>query len=241
MLAQEKYHNDPLGYALMDYMKGLRDKRITVFSHLTEVEYLAVDYLMRGFDEMPGVEQKALEECRGKVLDVGAGSGSHALELQKRGFSVDAIDISAGAVEAMTFRGVDQAAVQDFFTIQKGGYGTLLMLMNGVGIAGDIEGLKRLLQHSRKCLAPDGQLLLDSSDITYMYVEDDNSLRLELGKEYYGVVNYRMEYRGVAGTKFKWLFVDFDTLWHKALKAGFNCEMLAEESSFHYLARLTLK
>ncbi|MCF8304160.1 MAG: methyltransferase domain-containing protein [Bacteroidales bacterium] len=238
---QEKYRGDPLGYAMMDYVTGSEHHPITVYSNLTSVEYLPVEYLMRHFDQMPAIEQRALDECSGKVLDVGAGAGSHVLELQKRGFEVEAIDISAGAVEAMKLRGVKNASQKDFFRMMPGDYDTLLLLMNGIGIVGDIEGLRRFLEHAKKFLSNNGQILLDSSDITYMYIEDDNSLRVELSEAYYGIVYYRLEYKGVTSTKFKWLFIDFDTLWHKARNAGFHCEMLAEESNFHYLAKLTLK
>ena len=137
---------------------------------------------------MPELEVLALQQCRGSVLDVGAGAGCHALALQRRGLQVTALDISEGAVEAMQRQGVRQVLRQDIFQLKGAAYDTLLMLMNGIGIAGTLEGLERFLEHAKTLLRPGGQILLESSDILYMYEEEDGSVMLDRNAGYYGEV-----------------------------------------------------
>jgi SAM-dependent methyltransferase len=231
---------DPFGQALQDYVSGDREARITVHCSITEEDVMLVSHLFRNFEMLPWLELEALAACRGKILDVGAGAGSHALILQQQGKDVTALDISAGAVEVMKERGVQQVILADIFELQQPAFDTILMLMNGIGLAGTLDGLDRLLQHLKMLLNPGGQILLDSSDLLYMYTEDDGSVLLQLNGAYYGEVDYRLEYKGLAGEPFGWLFVDFQTLQDHALAQGYHCEMLAENDTDQYLARLVL-
>lgn len=230
---------DPMGQAIHDYFEKKSSNRLRVDSTITEDEEIEVSYLFREFNEMPMVEQEALQLCEGKVLDVGAGSGSHSLYLQQEGMDVKAIDLSELSVAVMQKRGVINAICADFFTIENKEYDTLLLLMNGVGIAGDLVGLEKLLTQSKKLLNKGGQILLDSSDIIYMFDESD-SFSTDPG-EYYGELQYQMSYDEIMGEPFYWLFVGFDLLMKYAYKHGFNCEMIHEGEHYDYLARLTIK
>ena len=233
---------DPLGLALRDYWHhGKADARITVHSSITGEEFIPAAYLFRDATTLPGLEQIALDSCRGKVLDAGAGAGSHALLLQERGLAVTALDLSPGAVALMRERGVADAQLVDLFAFHEGGYDTLLMLMNGIGIAGTLAGLDRLLEHAKTLLAPGGQLLCDSTDILYMFQEDDGSVWIDLNGDYYGEVTYQMEYEGAAGAPFGWLFVAPEILADHAEARGYTCEIVAADDNDQYLARLTLK
>lgn len=232
--------NDPLGQALLDYHNGDHSARITVHSNLAEDDLMNVAYLFRSLSQLPDREVLALGHCRGRVLDVGAGAGAHTLVLQERGVEVKAIDISGGAVEVMKARGVCSVEQVNVFRLKQGQFDTILMLMNGIGIVGDLAGLDAFLRHTKKILAPEGQLLVESSDILYMYEEEDGSVLLDLTGGYYGEVEYQMEYRGLPGDPFKWLFVDFHTLHDHAQSHGYSCERLAEDEQGHYLARLAL-
>ncbi|WP_242918194.1 class I SAM-dependent methyltransferase [Pontibacter liquoris] len=233
--------NDPMGAALLDFLRSGREAEIVVESNLAEEDVIPVPYLFRAWDEMPEIEQMALEACQGTVLDIGAGSGCHALALQERGLDVTALDVSAGAVEAMQQQGVKQVLRQDFFELKGQTYDTLLLLMNGVGIAGHLAGLERLLEHARTLLRPGGQLLLESTDILYMYEDEDGSVLLDLNAGYYGEVKYNMRYNDQESGWFNWLFVDAAILQDYAQKHGFETEVLYEGEAGNYLARLTLQ
>lgn len=233
-------NNDPIGAALLDYLEGAKNTQIRVESNITEDDVIPVPYLFRTEKEMPELEQLALNACQGEVLDVGAGAGCHSLVLQKRGLSVKAIDVSEGAVEAMRRQGVQQVRQQNFYQLQGEQYDTLLLLMNGIGIAGTLTGLERLLQHSRKLLRPGGQILLESSDILYMFEEEDGSVLLDLNAAYYGEVNYNMTYGSHESGWFNWLFIDPELLEEYATAQGFALEVLWEGEAGNYLARLKL-
>ncbi|MEJ8755713.1 class I SAM-dependent methyltransferase [Pontibacter sp. H259] len=233
--------NDPIGAAILDYMQGKKKGAITVSSNLTEDDIIPVDYLFRQEEEMPELETVALQECRGHVLDVGAGAGCHSLLLQERGLQVTAIDISEGAVEAMKKRGVQQVQLADVLTLKDQKYDTLLMLMNGIGIVGDLFGLYRFLVHAKTILNPGGQILLESSDILYMYEQEDGSVLLDLNAGYYGEVEYNMKYKTHESGKFKWLFIDAGLLEQYAEEHGFTMEVLYEGENGNYLAKLVFQ
>ena len=155
---------DPMGRAILDYYKKGKTDRLRVFSPMFEEDEIPLTTLFRSYKSMPSIEQKAIELTKGKTLDVGAGSGCHSLVLQKRGVAVTAIDISPLSVETMRARGVKNAVEQDFFTIKGQQYDTILMLMNGIGIIGTLERMPEFFHHLDKILAPNGQVLCDSSD-----------------------------------------------------------------------------
>lgn len=232
------YNNDPIGAAVLDYLAGEENAEITVESNLAEDDFIPVHYLFRNFEEMPEMEQYALKACKGKVLDVGAGAGCHALVLQESGFDVTALDVSAGAVEAMQKQGVQQVVHKSLFDME-GQYDTLLMLMNGVGIAGDLQGLDLLLEHARNLLKAGGQILLESSDILYMFEEEDGSVVLDLNAGYYGEVKYNMKYKDQESGWFNWLFIDPAILEDYAAKHNFSFEVMYEGDAGNYLAKLT--
>lgn len=231
--------NDVIGDALKDYLQGNRNAEINVHSDISEDSVIAVPYLFRKEVEMPALEREALKNCSGKVLDVGAGAGCHSLVLQGKGIAVSAIDTSAGAVEVMQKAGIDHVRNINFFELKNEQYNTILLLMNGIGIAGDLDGLNHLLEHAKTLLTDGGQIILDSSDLIYMYTEDDGSIWVDLNSEYYGVVNYQMSYKNALGEWFKWLFVDQDTLKSYAEKHGYQFEILMDGEHYDYLARLT--
>lgn len=235
-------HTDPIGAALQDFMQGKTDAEIIVESNLTENDIIPVSYLFRNWEEMPLLEQEAINACKGKILDVGAGAGSHTLLLQERKADVTALDISEGAIAVMKARGVNQLLQQDALTLKDQKYDTLLMLMNGIGIAGDLIGLYRFLGHARSSLLnPGGQILLESSDILYMYEDEDGSVLLDLNAGYYGEITYNMKYKDHESGSFKWLFIDAGLLEEYAEEQGFTCEILVEGEYGNFLAKLTLQ
>lgn len=240
-LKNKKQQNktDALGEALLDYLNDRNTENIKVISSISEDDELPLSYLFRTEEELPIIEKKALRLCKGKVLDVGAGSGIHSLILQKRELAVTSIDTSKGAVETMKKRGVINPLHKNFFALKNKKFDTLLLLMNGVGIAQTLDGLTPFLTHCKSLLSENGQILLDSSDIKYMFEEEDGSILLNLNGNYYGEVTYQMSYKNCKTPPFSWLFVDFDTLQNYASQIGLTCELIIEGNYFDYLARIT--
>lgn len=232
---------DVLGNALLDYVNGKREAVIQVHSDLTETEELAVVHFFRNLADMPALEQKALALCRGQVADLGAGAGSHALALQQRLTEVTAYDISAGACQVMKQRGVRQVVHADIGQLGSQQFDTILMLMNGIGLVGDLAGLDSFLQRIKKNLKPGGRVIADSSDISYMFYDEDGYLCLNLNDKYHGIVNYQMSYKGLYGAPFNWLFIDYPLLEEYAQDNGFECRLVEEDEHFHYLVELQLK
>ena len=230
-----------MGQAIADYFKNGIAGRLRVFSPDFDEDEIPVETLFRELDEMPAIEQKALEMAHGRILDVGAGSGCHSLELQKMGKTVKAIDISELSVEVMKESGVEDADVQDFFKIKDEQFDTILMLMNGAGIAGSIERLPEFFAQIKAILAPGGQVLLDSSDIRYVFEDEDGSLDIDLNGNYYGELEYQMQYKRIKGDTFPWLYIDFGTLRYHAEESGLEAELVQEGDHWDYLCKLTLK
>ena len=230
--------HDPFEQAFFDFLEGRQDATITVYNNKGDDEVMPVAYFFRHYGQMPPLEQMALDSCQGHVLDIGAGSGCHALHLQEKGLRVTALDIRPGFVEVMRRRGIRDAVLRDIRALKEGTYDTLLMLMNGIGFTADLDGLERFLRDAGNLLNPGGQILLDSSDLLYLYLDEEGNIELNLNDNYYGEVEYQVEYRGEKGLPFKWLFVDYTNLSFLAEQAGFRSELLFEDENFNYLARL---
>ena len=227
-----------MGRAIADYYKTQKANKLRVFSPMFEEDEIPLSTLFRKYEEMPEIERKALDMANGKTLDVGAGSGCHSLVLQEKGIDVTAIDISPLSVETMKERGVKKVIEQDFFTL-KGQYDTVLMLMNGIGIVGTLERLPRFFRQLDKILAPGGQLLCDSSDISYVFEDENGMIDIPNEMDYYGEHSFRMQYKDTIGEPFNWLYIDADTLREKAERCGYAVEVVAEGEHYDYLARIT--
>ena len=227
-----------MGRAIADYYKTQKANKLRVFSPMFEEDEIPLSTLFRKYEEMPEIERKALDMANGKTLDVGAGSGCHSLVLQEKGIDVTAIDISPLSVETMKERGVKKVIEQDFFAL-KGQYDTVLMLMNGIGIVGTLERLPRFFRQLDKILAPGGQLLCDSSDISYVFEDENGMIDIPNEMDYYGEHSFRMQYKDTIGEPFNWLYIDADTLREKAGRCGYAVEVVAEGEHCDYLARIT--
>lgn len=236
---------DPMGLAIADYAKNGSAGRLRVFSPQFEEDEIPIETLFREYEAMPDIEQKALQTAHGHVLDVGAGAGCHALALQDMGMEVTAIDISPLSVETMQRRGVKNAVLCDLFDISGHNpgktYDTVIMLMNGIGIVGKIEKLHGFFAYMKQILTPGGQLLVDSSDIHYVFENEDGSLDINLNTAYYGEMEYQIQYKHTKGEPFPWLYIDFTLLSNIAENNGFIADKILEGDHYDYLARITLR
>jgi SAM-dependent methyltransferase len=228
---------DIFGKALLDYQTGNFTENLITATNISDEDELPLAYLFRDFDDMPNLEQKALEVSKGNILDVGCGAGSHTLYLQNKGFSVKAIDISPRAVEVCKLRGINKAEQKSILK-ETETFDTILLLMNGTGIFQELKQTQKYLKHLKSLLKPNGQILIDSSDIKYMYEDDDGGFWMDLNAEYYGELDYYLSYKGETEKPMKWLYLDFETLSQECKKAGLTCEKIMDGEHFDYLARL---
>jgi 2-polyprenyl-3-methyl-5-hydroxy-6-metoxy-1,4-benzoquinol methylase len=230
---------DLFGKAILDYQTNNSPEDLITETNISEADVMSVSYLFRDFPEMPKLEQKALQLCKGKVLDVGCGAGSHALYLQNiKQLEVQAIDISANAVEACKLRGIKNVHIQNILDVQDEKFDTIVLLMNGTGIFGTLKETTKYLQKLKSLLNPDGQILIDSSDIIYMFDEDEDGAYLIPAGAYYGELVFTVSYKNETENNFPWLYLDYNTLQNAAHANGLNCELVTEGEHFDYLARL---
>lgn len=232
---------DPMGTAIADFYAKGQAAKLRVLSSMFDEDEIPVNQLFRSFDEMPSLEQTALRLAKGKILDCGAGSGCHALALQDMGKDVQAIDISLLSVEVMQKRGVREAFQINLFDenyLQK--FDTILMLMNGSGIIGKLENMSAFFTKMKQLLNPGGCIYMDSSDLRYLFEDEDGSFVLDLAGGYYGEVDFKMQYKQVKGEPFDWLYVDFQTLSFYAAENGFRAELVEEGEHYDYLACLKM-
>lgn len=228
---------DPMGLAIAEYWQTGHAERLRVFSPMFDEDEIPVSTLFRSVDQMPSIERRALELVRGTTLDVGAGAGCHSLALQARGIEVTAIDISPLAVKTMRQRGVQRVMRQDFFNVREQ-YDTILMLMNGIGIVGTVDRLPQFFGQLDRILAPGGQVLCDSSDICYVFEDEDGIIKLPDTPGYYGELEYRMQYRDTIGAPFPWLYLDPDTLIEQAARHGYHAQVVMQGPHYDYLCQI---
>ena len=232
---------DLMGRAIWDYYYQENPEDLQTETSISEMDDLPVSYLFRDYQEMNALEKKALDLSFGKVLDVGSGAGSHSLYLQnERKLEVTALDISPKSIEVCKARGVKNAICEDLLQFSEKDFDTILLLMNGTGIFQSLEHIDQYLQKLKSLVAENGQILLDSTDILYMYDQDEDGGVLVPATGYYGELDYYLHYKGESELPMKWLYLDFDTLENAAIANGFKIQKI-EQLGDSYLAQLTLK
>ncbi len=233
---------DLFGKAILDYQTNNSPEDLITETSISEADEMSVAYLFRNYSEMPKLEQKALQLAKGKVLDVGCGAGSHALELQnERKLDVTAIDISENAVKACQLRGIENVKVANILDLDsENKFDTILLLMNGTGIFGTLNETAKYLQKLKSLLNEGGQILIDSSDLIYMFDQDEDGAYSIPADGYYGELTFTVQYKGETEETFPWLYLDYNTLQNAALANDLQCELVAKGEHFDYLAKLSL-
>ena len=231
----------PLGEAIKDYHLGEWNTQLKVISSAEHDVFVPMSSFYRQGMNFPKLEKNAFRLCRGKVLDAGAGAGSHSLHLIQKGLDVTALDISESSVDVMKMRGIKSAICADLYhymPFEK--FDTVLMMMNGIGIAGDLDGLRKLLAHLKELIKPDGQIIFDSSDISYVTEASRAASSIQAPKpDYFGTTYYQLGHKGLLGEMYTWLFIDPKTMDRFAREAGFKMH-LEYQSEEHYLATLKI-
>ena len=235
---------DLFGKAILDFQTNNSPEDLVTETNISNADKMPVAYLFRSFAEMPTIEQKAMQLSKGKILDVGCGAGSHSLYLQEKSYEVTAIDISENAITTCQLRGLKNAKVQNVLEIDsdihQNKFDTILLLMNGTGIFETIEKTPQFLQKLKSLLNLNGQILIDSSDIIYMFDEGEDGSKWIPENGYYGELTFTIFYKNQTEIPFSWLYLDYNTLQNAAFDNGLQCELVMEGEHFDYLAKLTL-
>lgn len=232
---------DLIGTALLDYYHGNYSEDIITETNISEEDELPLPYLFRTFKEMPKIEKMALKSATGKILDVGCGAGSHSLYLQEKGLDVLGIDTSVGAIEVCKLRGLKNARHIDLLELKNEKFDTILLLMNGTGIFQNLENTSKHLVHLKSLLNPKGQILIDSSDLQYMYDPTEEGGILVPANRYYGELEFKMSYKGMESEYFEWLYLDEKLFENICSENNLNFEVIDRGENFDYLARITIE
>ena len=236
---------DLFGKAILDFQTNNSPEDLITETSISEEDEMSVEYLFRTYNEMPKLEQKALQLAKGKILDVGCGAGSHSLYLQnERNLEVYSIDISPNAIEACHLRGLKNTHVQNILEMDSDNpenkFDTILLLMNGTGIFGTLKETTPFLQKLKSLLNPDGQILIDSSDIIYMFDNDEDGGKWIPSNGYYGELTFTIRYKNEKEDEFPWLYLDYNTLQNAAFANGLKSDLILEGEHYDYLAKLAI-
>ena len=233
--------DDPIGRAVSDYHFHSINLPIIIHSDDFDDDTIETSYLFRTHKQMPDIEKKALKLCCGTILDVGACAGVHSVYLHEKGFDVTSLETSALCCEVLRDKKLSNVIQEDIFKFNNQKFDTILLLMNGTGIAGSLGGLEVLLHHLKTLLNPEGQILIDSSDLIYLFEQEDGSALIELSSDkYYGELTFQTEYKDWISHPFPWLYVDLNNLEDAIEKNQLKLDKVFKGQHYDYLARITL-
>ena len=80
---------------------------------------------------------------------------------------------------------------------------------------------------------------MDSSNLSYLFEDEAGSIVIDLAGDYYGEVDFQMQYKNVKGDSFDWLYIDFQTLSLYAAENGFTAKQLKEGKQYDNQAKLS--
>jgi len=159
--------SDVFGEALYGYLNGDSSTYSIIWRNNTHIDDIDTSVFFNSYLGWEDYEKNILlKNIKGKVLDIGAGAGRHALFLQKKGFDVQAIDNSPGAVQIMKIRGVKNVQLADMRDLPFPGnsFNSVLIMFSDLGIAGSIKDTKQLLKNLYKMTTEKGRIILALRD-----------------------------------------------------------------------------
>lgn len=232
---------DLFGKAILDFQTNNNPANIVTETSISEADEMNVSYLFRDYNEMPQLERTALNLAYGKILDIGCGAGSHSLYLQNvKKLEVKAIDISANAITTCKLRGIKNTENINMLDLQEEKFDTIILLMNGTGIFEKLSGISKYLSKLKSLLNLNGQILIDSSDLIYMYDDAEDGGKWIPDNGYYGEITFTITYNNEVEDTFPWLYLDYNTLQNACHANGLQCELIEEGENYDYLARLNI-
>lgn len=230
---------DSIGKAIWDYHTNNSPEDILVESDLVEDDFLPIKHIFRNYSDFPKLEVTAMKYCKGKILDVGAAAGPHAKYLVEQGFDVSTVEMSPLAhrylQEVLPLSTHYSTTIQSF---NIGEFDTILLLMNGIGLAGTFEEVTPFLTHVASLLNPGGSILCDSTDVQNVFEDEEGGLWVDLNANYYGEFKFNMKYKNAESGWFNWVYVDLKNLEKFANDAGLYLTLLDDDEN-SFLVQLT--
>ena len=219
-----------LGLALKDYFNGSQNGDLLVESDRAATEAYQMASFFASYTKWNPIEQQAIDKCQGHVLDIGAGAGRHALELQARGLEVTAVEPDGELAKLCISRGLKHIvhSTWQHCNALPTPPDTILLLMNGLGLAGYHDKLLYLARFCFSTLKPGGQVLADSSEILYL----PPSPKLHRGND---EIYFRFTYDGQFSEWFSWLFASPAFVKATFTKAGFITTIIETPSEDRFL------
>lgn len=223
------FSKDPIGKAIRDYHTNNSPEDIIVESDITDEDIIPIDYLFRTYEEFPELEKVAMKHCNGEILDVGAAAGPHTKYLLEQGFSVSTVEVSPNA-HAYLKETYPKAKhhLTPILNLTDQSYDTILLMMNGIGLAGTYHEVVPFLKHLSTLLKPGGKILAESTDVIDIFKDEEGGMWVDLNAEYYGSFRFNMKYKGVESGWFDWIYIDKTTLKNLAKEADLSIEILYE-------------
>ena len=229
---------DVFGEAITSFLSKPSKKSIKVQSKIGDGYEIPLPYLFRSYSDMPELEKLAIAQCKGHVLDVGAGAGAHSTHLITQGIKVHAIDVSEQAILLLKEKNIPSTC-SDFFTLNAPEkFDTILMMMNGIGIVEKVNRFEDFFNTARTLLNKDGFIICDSADVSYLFEDENGEIWIDINSNYYGEVDFKMTFEATETDWFPWLFVDFNTLSLYAERSNFGCELIKQDDNSQFLAKL---
>ncbi len=232
---------DPIGEAVNNYHFNKDKEPIFIYTENFDTDEINPKYFFRQYKEMPKLEQLALNRATGEVLDVGACAGCHSIYLQQKGINVTALERSKKCIEVLRNRGIKNIISEDIFRFKGKQFDTILLLMNGTGIAGTINNFTAFLSKLKSLLKPEGQIIIDSSDLIFLYENEDGSADINITGNYYGELVYQTEYKVKKGKPFPWLYLDKVLLTNFVELENLIVESIIKGKHYDYLAIIKQK
>ena len=150
------------------------------------------------------------------------------------------MSIEEAIMGGIVFKGKKDKPKEEEKVKTKAKKATYIRGQHGSGIIGRLNNMPGFFQRMKRILRPGGCILMDSSDLRYLFEEEDGSIVIDLAGDYYGEIDFQMQYKNVKGDTFDWLYVDFQTLSLYASECGFKAELVKEGKHYDYLVKLSI-
>jgi SAM-dependent methyltransferase len=185
------------GQALNDYHDGLRGEPLFICNQAGEYPLELALYL--GDTPYPH-EAEILRYARGRVLDVCCGAGRIVKYLRRQGYEVVGLDNDPDVTRLCARQGLTDVHTLSYLQMETlGAFDTVILMNRSIGMAGDLAGVRGLLEKCHASCVPGGRLLYDSYNVLFR----DGK---EIGETWLAIPN-RFRYRGAYSEWFSWVHV----------------------------------
>lgn len=166
---------DPFGRAVADHYHDRRTEPLLVRDGPETRQHPIGSFYFEPFEAESDTGRWLSARVRGPLLDVGAGTGRHALVFAEQVETV-AVDVSERLVGLMRERGVRDARVVDMFslreTFDRDRFGSALVVGTQLGLTASMQGLRRWLGDLAFVTDAEATAVVDGYDPTHDEAEE---------------------------------------------------------------------